>query len=363
LLNELHIPVESQVLVFSKTSFQREAINPGRPRAIYFSDTCYVGWVPDRLIEVTTIDPELGPVFYSFNPNIEKPRFVRDQNCLTCHGGQFVRGIPGVFVRSVFPTETGEPLFRYGSEVVDFRTPFTNRWGGWYVTGKHGNALHRGNTFAQDEKEQLIVDFKQGANVTNLSDRFSTGSYLRAGSDIVGLLVLEHQTAMQNTLTRASQSCRSMLAYQKNLQKELKEPVTDYPVYESVQHVFGDAARQVVDDLLFKDEALLPPGIEGSPSFTEAFSRESPHATDGSSLKDLQLAGHLFKNRCSYLIYSQSFRTLPTELKRRVYSRLVRALDTTNPDPRYDYIPSEERARIANILRQTHSEFSRLPAS
>ena len=299
LLNELHVPVESQVLVFSKTSFQRKSINPGRPRAIYFSDNCYVGWVPDGLIEVTTIDPDLGPVFYSFNPNLEKPRFVRDQNCLTCHGGQFVRGIPGVFVRSVFTTETGEPLFRYGSEVVDFRTPFTNRWGGWYVTGTHGNALHRGNTFAQDEKDQVIVDFRLGANLTNLSDRFPTNSYLRPRSDIVALLVLEHQTAMQNTLTRASQDCRSMLAYQKNLQLELKEPVTDSPVYESVKHVLGDAARQVVDDLLFKDEAVLPPGIEGSSSFREAFGRESPLANDGSSLKDLQLSGHLFRNRWS----------------------------------------------------------------
>ena len=44
LLKELHIPVESQVLVFSKTSFQRQVINPRRPRAIYFSDTSYVGW-------------------------------------------------------------------------------------------------------------------------------------------------------------------------------------------------------------------------------------------------------------------------------------------------------------------------------
>src|SRR5216684_5904802 len=91
----------------------------------------------------------------------------------------------------------------------------------------------------------------------------------------------------------------------------------------------------------------LPPKVEGSAVFQKAFCREAPRADDGSSLKDLELAGHLFKNRCSYLIYSDCFRILPTELKRRVRSRLVRALDTTTPDSRYDYIPVVERARIS----------------
>ncbi len=361
LLKELHISIDSQVLVFSKTSFQRQVINPKRPRAIFFSDTSYVGWVPDGLIEVATIDPQLGPVFYSLDPNAEQPRFVRDSNCMTCHGGQFVRDIPGVFVRSMFTDATGEPLFRYGSEVVDFRTPFTNRWGGWYVTGKHGDSVHRGNAVAREENDQLVVDLRRGANVTDLSGLFSTKSYLRPDSDIVALLVLEHQTAMQNTLTRASLDCRRMLAYQKNLQMELKEPVTEWLAYDSVKHVFASAAQQVVDDLLFKDEAQLPPRVEGSPAFREAFCRQAPRADDGSSLKDLQLAGHLFKNRCSYLIYSDCFRILPTELKRRVRSRLVRALDPTTPDSRYDYIPVEERARIWKILKQTHPDFRDLP--
>ena len=361
LLKELRVPIESQVLVFSKTSFQRNAINPSRPRAIYFSDNCYVGWVPDGLIEVATIDPRLGPVFYSFDPNSEQPRFVRDNNCMTCHGGQFVRGIPGVFVRSMFTAETGEPLFGYGSEVVDFRTSFTNRWGGWYVTGKHGNLLHRGNALAHEEHDQLVVDLRRCANLTDLSGLLQTKAYLRPDSDIVALLVLEHQTAMQNTLTRASLDCRRMLAYQKTLQTELKEPVTEWLAYESVKHVFAAAAQQVVDDLLFKDEAELPPRVEGSAAFQAAFGREVPRSDDGSSLKDLLLAGHLFQNRCSYLIYSESFRTLPAELKRRVYSRLVHALDPANSDSRYSYISTEERARISNILRQTHPDFRHLP--
>jgi hypothetical protein len=357
LLRELQIPVESQMLVFSKTSFQRSRIRPEQPRAIFFSDTCYVGWVPNGLVEIAAIDPQLGPVFYSFDPGAAEPDFVRDNDCLRCHGGTFVRGIPGVFARSMFTDETGEPLLRFGSEVVDFRTPFTNRWGGWYVTGKHGTALHRGNILARDKNGELIADVKRGANTSNLAGLFDTKSYLTQGSDIVALLVFEHQLAMQNTLTRASLDCRRMLAYQENVQRDLKEPVTEELTYESVKRVFDGAAKEVVDDLLFKDEATLPKGLAGSAAFQAAFLAAARRARDGSSLKDFQLDGQLFKNRCSYLIYSECFLALPGALKKRVYARLVHALHPTNPDPRYAHLGAEERARISSILIETHAEF------
>lgn len=65
LLTELGVSADSQTLVFSRTSFQRSRIRPDQPRALYFSDSVYVGWVPGGLVEVTAIDPQLGPVFYS----------------------------------------------------------------------------------------------------------------------------------------------------------------------------------------------------------------------------------------------------------------------------------------------------------
>src|SRR5436190_7125423 len=202
MLAELRIPAESQVLVFSKTSLQRGRISPDHPRSIFFTDTCYVGWVPSGLIEITTIDPVLGPIFYAFNPAAARTngaRFVeRDTDCMRCHGGIFVRGIPGVFVRSAFTDAEGEPLLRYGSEVVDYRTPFTNRWGGWYVTGKHGSIPHRGNVLAHEENGRLVAETTRSLNVTNLSGFFNTADYLVDSSDVVALLVLEHQTAVQN---------------------------------------------------------------------------------------------------------------------------------------------------------------------
>ena len=44
LLAALGVPEASQMLVFSKTSFQKDRISPEHPRAIYFSDKVYVGW-------------------------------------------------------------------------------------------------------------------------------------------------------------------------------------------------------------------------------------------------------------------------------------------------------------------------------
>lgn len=362
LLRRFHIPIASQLLVFSKTSFQRDRISPDHPRALYYTDNCYVGWVPGGLVEITTIDPKLGPVFYSFDPRAisEKhwPEFSRPNDCLDCHGGHFVPGIPAVFARSVFADKEGNPLYRQGGEVVDYRTPFSKRWGGWYVTGLHGDTLHRGNVFASEDGDQLVFNPAAGANVTNLSRLFDTGNYLTNSSDIVSLLVFEHQLAMQNALTSANMNCRRMLDYQAHLQTALKESTADdEPHFDSVRNIFDHSAEMVVDTLLFKDEATLPDVITGSSAFQKSFSADAPRARDGSSLKDLLLSDHLFKNRCSYLIYSESFLSLPRGLKHRIYARLAKALDLEQPDPRYTYIHRSERQRIANILRETHSDF------
>jgi hypothetical protein len=314
------------------------------------------------LIEVAAIDPTLGPVFYAVNPAVARTNpaasFVRDTDCLRCHGGSFVRDIPGVFTRSVFPDSQGEPLLRHGSEVVDYRTPFTNRWGGWYVTGKHGKVPHRGNTFAREEDERLMIDTSPGANLTNLLQFFNTQEYLAKGSDIVALLVLEHQTAMQNALTQASLTCRRMLKYQKDLQTAFKEPLTEEPAYDSVKSVFESTSRELTDALLFKDEADLPALVEGSPDFQTAFLKEAPRASDGASLKDFDLHGRLFRNRCSYMIYSGAFHNLPQPLKTRVIKRLEAALRSQDADARYSYLDRAERARIVKILCDTDPEVS-----
>src|SRR5688500_13017475 len=245
LLKELGVPVESQLLVFSKTSLQRGRIRPERPRALYFSESAYVGWVPGGLIEVVAIDQKLGPVFYSFEISPAggaAHKIERDTDCLRCHGGTFVREIPGVFARSVFPDANGEPLLRHGTLIVDDETPFGQRWGGWYVTGYHGAGHHRGNVRASGLGEQLVfAPAKERPD--ELSGFFDTSDYLRPRSDVVALLVFEHQLTMQNSLTRGGMACRKMMAYQHGLQKAFKEPITDEPAYDSVKSVLASSAR------------------------------------------------------------------------------------------------------------------------
>lgn len=358
LLDALQVPVESQILVFSRTSLQRGRIRPERPRALYFSDSAYVGWVPGGLIEVVTIDPQLGPVFYSFEISSaagKPPKIERDTDCLRCHGGTFVRDIPGVFARSVFPDASGEPLLRHGTMVVEDETPFEQRWGGWYVTGYHGPQDHRGNARGSEVGDQLVFENSK-ERPDELSKFFDTSAYLRPRSDVVALLVFEHQLTMQNSLTRAGMMCRKMITYQHGLQKAFKEPITDEPAYDSVKSVFASSVQDILDRLLFRNAAPLPQGVTGHEAFRIGFTQDAPRSAAGHSLKDFQLRDRIFANRCSYLIYSESFRALPETLKTRVLERLQTVLRSRDADDRYAYLSGDEKERIYEILSETHPD-------
>jgi hypothetical protein len=362
LLAALEVPVESQLLVFSKTSLQRRRISPERPRALYFSDTTYVGWVPGGLTEVIIVDPQLGPVFYSFDlrdGQREHPKLERDNDCLRCHGGNFVRDIPGIFARSLFTDQTGEPLLRHGTLIVEDETPFANRWGGWYVTGYHGDESHRGNVMAAEEGGALLFT-PSVKRPDTLSGFFETRDYLRNTSDVVALLVLEHQTTMQNTLTRASFTSRRMMAYQHGLQKAFNEPLTDEPTYDSVKSVFESNADDIVDRLLFRNAAPLPSGVIGDEAFQQRFVRNAPKSASGHTLKDLELWDRTFAQRCSFLIYSEMFLELPETLKSRIFDRLQTALRSRDSNDRYSYLPPAEKQRIYEILLETHPDAQRL---
>jgi hypothetical protein len=362
ILHELKIPESSQMLVFSKTSVQRVRISPQNPRALYFNDDCYVGWVPGGLVEIAAMDPKLGPIFYTIDP-IERgsavQRFRRDANCLSCHAANFTRDIPGVFARSVFAEATGSPIFNAGSEVVDHTTPFEQRWGGWYVTGKHGASRHRGNSFAEDTGSTVTLDMERGANLEDLRRFIHPATYLAPTSDIVALMVFEHQLAVHTALTRANYECLRMLAYQRGLQESFKEPLTDEPAYDSVKSVFKNNAEAVLDALLYKDEAPLPTGgIAGSPAFREAFERAGKHTADGRSLRQLDLIRQLPRYRCSHLIHSAQFRALPKPLLKRISERLLRILIEPETEKRYAYLGDDERKAIAAILKETEPEFT-----
>lgn len=144
-LEALDVPIQSQLAVFSKTSFQMYRISPSNPRSLYFNDSVAVGWVRGGpIVELAAEDPKQGVIFYTLDQKpAQQPQFVRhDDTCLACHESTAAAGVPGMLVRSVFPSPSGMPLEELGGYVTDDRSPFAQRWGGWYVTGMTGSMRH-----------------------------------------------------------------------------------------------------------------------------------------------------------------------------------------------------------------------------
>lgn len=355
LLKETDVPVESQVLVFAKTSLQRDLIAPRQPRALYFNDDVYIGWVPGGLMEATVTDPKLGMVFYKLDArDVQAPiRFERDADCLSCHGGSMTRNWPGLMVRSIHPDERGEPITSAGSTLVTHETPFEQRWGGWYVTGQHGKARHLGNVVSRTRGRDAQLDTEAGANLTSLDSFFPTSAYPRPDSDIVALMVLEHQVLMHNRLCEGSLRVRKWSHYQRQLQKEMGEPISEQPTGTALR-VLNHETERIVEAMLFCDEIQLPDGgIQGAGDFEKGFARNRKPDARGRSLKDFDLRSRLFTHRCSYMVYSEAFDAMPLELKNSVIRRLDDILTAASPPRRFAHLPTTERAAIREILVAT----------
>jgi len=342
-LEELDVPESSQVLVFSKTSKQIDRIDPQNPRCLFFSENAYVGYVPGGAIEVIVHDAVLGPVFYLIE--LEGPQGLAIQrdtsDCLSCHGTTRTEGVPGVFVRSVFPDARGQALLALGSVTVTHETPIEERWGGYYVTGGSFHP-HLGNrTF--DESEP-VRPTKQ--DLTTLEGRINVGKYPRPTSDVVALVVLEHQCRVHNLLTAAS------VNYQRaRFLAELVNPQAD-PDAGQAGRVADAAAEKVVDALLFKNEADLGEGLEGERAFQDDYLLQFPKSSSGRSLADFKLYRRIFKYRCSCMVYSSAFEHLPSRVKRAVIGRLGEALSDGNEDIA-PHLGRSEKKRIRKILSET----------
>jgi len=358
-LKQLRVPVESQVLVFSKTSLQNALIHPLTPRAVYYSEEVYVGWVQGGATEIICIDPEQGPQFYTLSYPFaagERPVLANSEQCLSCHEGARTNGVKGMVVRSVYPDENGQPTLKFGSFTTGQDSPLSERWGGWYVTGKHGSDRHMGNIIAHEKDERVTLERDAGANVTSLDKFISTEPYITKTSDIVSLMVLEHQCTMHNLLTGAAKSTREAMARQHGLQEAFNEPLTDEPQGSALSVVNGQAEK-ILKHLLFTEEyALQDHGVEGAPAFQEAFRSNRHETKEGRSLKDFQLLTRLFKHRCSYMIYSKSFEALPLQLKKAFYTQLWDVLEGRNGKPEYANLSTSEREHIKEILLETKPE-------
>ncbi len=334
-LDALKVPKSSQTLVFSKTSLQRKHITPENPRALYFNDDVYIGYVPGApVMEISAADPNLGGTFYFLElEKVRKPKFVRSADCLSCHGGQRSLGIPGHFVRSVPTNSEGE--LNTLEEVRDITqcTPVADRWAGWYVTGKSGP--HRGNLIGEKDLQHFKEDPLAKANVSDLSKSFDESKHLAKGSDIVALMVLEHQAHMHNYIARLNIEARQMMA-----------------AYGHVRYMRSQV-NAFLRYLLFTEESPLAVPVSGSAEFIKDFAAGAIRDSKGRSLRDLDMKTRMFKYPCSYLITNPAFDAMAAPIKEVILKKLHDILTGKETDEQFAKISPEDRAAILEILIET----------
>jgi hypothetical protein len=325
LLQALNVPVESQMAVFSKTSLQSPRIEPANPRTIFFNDSVSVAWMHGGFIELAAQDPEQGAIFYTLEQQRwPQPSLIRRDDCLRCHRSDLSLGVPGMILRSFYTLPDGAPKLILGGFTTDHRSPFEERWGGWYVTGTMAHGRHMGNAVLADpdNPESMVAPQTPAAM-----------------SDIVALLVFDHQMYMTNLITRVGWEVRCAL-YDKTPNRTLRE-------------LLRESAAELVDYLLFIDEASLPGAVQGASGFAEKFSAEGPFDSRGRSLRQLDLHTRMMRYPCSYMIYSQAFDRLPEQARSAIYRRMWQVLSGAEKGSRYARLPLADRQAIVEILRET----------
>jgi hypothetical protein len=349
-LQELKVPKTSQSLVFSKTSLQLFLISPDTPRAIYFSDDLYIGAVQaSPILEIAAMDPKLGAVFYTLpQKETAKPQFQREfLACLLCHDTPVTNEVPGLMALSVLTDRSGNAIPSAGTAPMSDRTPFKERFGGWYVTGTHGTQRMWGNLTVPVTKETIgdpktylkRLNLEPGANVTSLASRFDTKPYLTPHSDLAAQLVMTHQTRIHNLLTRTRY---------------------DVAAAGSNQERIRQAVEPLVRGMLFVWEAGLDAPVSGTTTFAEDFARQGPHDRKGRTLRDLDLNKRLLRYPLSYLVYSEQFEGLQAPAREQFFRRVREILTGQDTSKDFSNLSETDRKAILEILTDTKPEFAAL---
>ena len=349
-LAALGVPIESQALVFSETSLEAKLINPRSPRAVFFSDAVAVGWVRGSdALELAALDPTQGVVFYTLpQARADRPRLTRDDTCLACHLSWDTLGVPGLLVLSTFPMSDDKNAYANGF-ASDHRSPLAERWGGWYVTGKPGPLRHMGNVPVIVHGTPATQPGPAAPVLESLDGKIDTQAYLSPYSDIVALMVLEHQTRMTNLLTRMGWETR-VASYER---RSNASPGSNPRQRDDGAARVRETANDLVDYLLFVDEAPFSGRITGSSGFAEKFSSQGPRDNKGRSLRQLDLDRRLMRYPCSYMIYSDAFDALPPDALDAIYRRLWRILSGQERDKKYAALARADRQAVVEILRDT----------
>ncbi len=301
-----------------------------------------MGWVRGaETLELAAHDAQQGVIFYTLDQRQSAaPQLARQTSCLTCHLSQNTQNVPGMLT---FTTQSiPQDKYSYASGFqTDHRTPIPERWGGWFVTGQAGG-LHLGNTEVPQSLRPPTGAALRPRVLDSLKGVVDLRGFPSEHSDVVALMMLEHQATMTNLLTRVGWEARIA---------EYKP--TSGPGPSRAPDALNDAVVELVDYLLFVDEAPLPAGMRGSSGFATAFSARGPKDAKGRSLRDLDLQSRLLKYPCSYMVYSPAFEALPATAKTAVYERLWRVLSGQVAGEPYTRLSLADRRAIVEILKAT----------
>jgi hypothetical protein len=341
LLEALNIPISSQIMVFSASSLQSEIINPRNPRALYFNEDTYLGWVPGGMVEIIAADPEMGPMFYVFDrlrPGGPVPNVTRSTKCMNCHAGNATKRVPGLIAESLLVSRAGSSLETFRRDVQGHQIPLEDRFGGWHLTGQHNLTQNHANVMGiPNNGKNQVVPVEPG-QYSDLS------LHLLPTSDILPNLMNEHQMGFENRLVYAIYTVRQLKSESHGL------------LGAAAKAEIEERAQEIARYILFADEAKFPAkGIIGDPAYVKDFLRDRKQSKTGLSLKDLDLKTHIFKYRCSYMLYTDTWKHAPKELKERVYYHMALYLRET-PDAQHAHLAPAERMAIRGILKETMTD-------
>ena len=341
-LQALGVPLESQLLVFSKTGVQRAYTGPRTPRALFYDQSVAVGYVPGApLLELAAHDPQQGVVFYTIDQAAAAPVAVRRTSCLTCHVSASTLGVPGIIARSHTVGGDGNTVPQFGVEAVNHQTAHSDRWGGWFVTSEaltpYGQRAHAGNITVSGggtTSNQVFVEWMRSAPETR--------GYLSPSSDIIALLVFDHQMHAINLLTKLNWESRVAASAG-------EAGVPDGTV--------GALADELADYLLFTGEAPPSVPLEPVPAFAAYLAARTPKDHRGRSFGQLDAETRLFRYPCSYMVYSESFDGLSPAVKQAVYRRMLEILSGRDARAKYAHLAAVDRQAILEILHDTKPDF------
>ena len=206
------------------------------------------------------------------------------------------------------------------------------------MAAPYAQRAHEGNiTFMPNgsTSNQVFIDWMNSAPEER--------GYLSPSSDIVALLLFDHQMHAINLLTRLNWEAR----------------IAAVTVEAGMSHEIEQLADDVAEYLLFAGEQRPSVPLTPRDHFADRFASKFPRDRQGRSLGQLDLVNRLLRYPCSYLVYSPAFDGLMPATRRAIYLRMIMILTDETPRAAFDRLTAADRRAVLEILRDTKQDFPR----